>query len=133
MTNIFGISGSLRSGSFNTLLLQQAASAAPAGTRIELGSIKDIPLYDGDVESAGGLPAAAQKLKSRITECDGLLLATPEYNNGIPGVFNAAGDITDEAVLARLRTFMRGFAEFVATNRRPVPVHERSQAMSAGA
>lgn len=186
MTNILGISGSLRAGSFNTMLLQQAASAAPVGTLIELGSIKGIPLYDGDVESASGLPAAAQKLKSQVTECDGLLLVTPEYNNGIPGVFknaidwlsrpasdvprvfgnlpvaiigaspgnfgtllaqeawlpvlrilgtrpwfgarlmvsragsvfNAAGDITDEAVLAQLRKFMHGFAGFVETNRR---------------
>ena len=92
MTTILGISGSLRSGSFNTMLLKQAARAAPEGTRVEFGSIKNIPLYDGDVESASGLPAAAEQLKTQVVQCDGLLLVTPEYNNGIPGVFKNAID-----------------------------------------
>ena len=92
MTTILGISGSLRSGSFNTMLLKQAARAAPEGTRVEIGSIRHIPLYDGDVEIESGLPAAAQQLKMQVMECDGLLLVTPEYNNGIPGVFKNAID-----------------------------------------
>ena len=92
MTTILGISGSLRSGSFNTMLLKQAVRAAPEGVRVELGSIKDIPLYDGDVEIASGLPNAAEQLKAQVVQCDGLLLVTPEYNNGIPGVFKNAID-----------------------------------------
>ena len=92
MTKILGISGSLRSGSFNTMLLNQAARAVPAGASFEIGSIKDIPLYNGDVESAGGLPPAAQTLKTQVMDCDGLLLVSPEYNNSIPGVFKNAID-----------------------------------------
>jgi NAD(P)H-dependent FMN reductase len=92
MTKILGISGSLRSGSFNTMLLKQAARAVPAGTSFEIGSIRDIPLYDGDVESAGGLPPAAQALKTQVMDCDALLLVTPEYNNSMPGVFKNAID-----------------------------------------
>jgi len=92
VTKILGISGSLRSASFNAMLLKCAAQLAPEGTRFEIGSIRGIPLYDGDLESASGIPEAAQKLKAQIMDCDGLLLVTPEYNNGIPGVFKNAID-----------------------------------------
>jgi chromate reductase, NAD(P)H dehydrogenase (quinone) len=92
MTAIVGISGSLRSGSLNAALLRAAAAQMPAGATLDVGTIKGIPLYDGDAESAGGLPAAAGKLKEQIAAADGLLLVTPEYNNSIPGVFKNAID-----------------------------------------
>jgi chromate reductase, NAD(P)H dehydrogenase (quinone) len=87
MTKILGISGSLRRGSLNTMLLKNAALLVPEGTHLEMGSIHGIPLYDGDVESSKGIPEPVQKLKAQIIDCDGLLLVTPEYNHGIPGVF----------------------------------------------
>ncbi len=87
MTRLIGISGSLREGSFNTALLRAAASVMPEGSTLEITTLKGIPLYDGDLEAAQGEPAAVAALKARILACDGLLLATPEYNNGIPGVF----------------------------------------------
>jgi len=92
MATILGISGSLRKGSFNTALLRAAAEVAPAGTTIEIGSIKDIPLYDGDVEAEQGIPAAVNALKERIVAAQGLLIVTPEYNNSIPGVVKNAID-----------------------------------------
>lgn len=92
MTTIIGVSGSLRSGSLNSSLLRAAASLMPTGATLEIGSIKDIPLYDGDVEAAKGLPDAVTKLKERIVAADGLLLVTPEYNNSMPGVFKNAID-----------------------------------------
>jgi chromate reductase, NAD(P)H dehydrogenase (quinone) len=92
MTTILGISGSLRSGSINSALLRAAANAMPAGAKLEIGSIKGIPLYDGDVETAQGLPDTVVKLKERVVATDGLLLVTPEYNNSIPGVFKNAID-----------------------------------------
>ena len=55
-------------------------------------SIRNIPLYDGDLEDAQGIPAPAQVLKDAIAAADGLLLVTPEYNNSIPGVFKNAID-----------------------------------------
>jgi NAD(P)H-dependent FMN reductase len=88
---IIGISGSLRKASFNTSLLRTAVELAPTGTAIEMASIRDIPLYDGDVEAAG-VPAVVQALKDRIAAADGLLIATPEYNNSIPGVVKNAID-----------------------------------------
>jgi len=91
MTTIVGIAGSLRRGSFNHALLRAAAEMAPAGATIEIASIREIPLYDGDVEALGIPPAVAQ-LKERIARADGLLLVTPEYNGSIPGVFKNAID-----------------------------------------
>lgn len=92
MTTIVAISGSLRAKSYNTMLLHAAVKVAPAGTQIEVGTIKGIPLYDGDLEAASGIPAEVQALKEQIVRADGLLLVSPEYNNGIPGVFKNAID-----------------------------------------
>ena len=84
---IIGISGSLRRGSFNTALLRAAAGLMPAGAMLEIRTLHDIPLYDGDLEASAGVPPAVAALKEAIVAADGLLLGTPEYNNGIPGVF----------------------------------------------
>jgi NAD(P)H-dependent FMN reductase len=92
MTTILGLSGSLRSGSLNSALLRAAAAEMPAGAKLDIGSIKGIPLYDGDVESSQGIPKSVAELKERIVAADGLLLVTPEYNNSIPGVFKNAID-----------------------------------------
>ena len=92
MATIVGVCGSLRRGSFNQMLLRAAVEAAPAGTLIEPESIRDIPLYDGDVEAEEGIPPAVQRLKDRIAAADGLLIVTPEYNNSMPGVLKNAID-----------------------------------------
>lgn len=89
---IIGIAGSLRSGSYNSALLRAALEECPPDAVIEIESIRGIPLYDGDVEAAQGIPARAAELKERIASADGLLLVTPEYNNSIPGVFKNAID-----------------------------------------
>lgn len=85
MTHIIAISGSLRKGSFNTLLLKEAARVATQAN-IELASIADIPLYNGDVEAEDGVPVSVTSLQDKIEQADGLILASPEYNNGVPGV-----------------------------------------------
>lgn len=92
MVNILGISGSLRAGSYNTALLHAAQNSAPADVRVETATLHGIPLYDGDQEQSEGLPQSVVQLKARIVASDGLLLVTPEYNNGIPGVFKNAID-----------------------------------------
>lgn len=92
MTKILGISGSLRDQSYNTALLRAAARQIGAGVEFELATLHGIPLYNGDLEQKEGLPQAVANLKSSIRNCDGLLLSTPEYNNGIPGVFKNAID-----------------------------------------
>lgn len=92
MPQILGLSGSLRRASFNTALLRSAVSLAPAGSEIEARTLHGVPLYDGDLEAEEGVPAAVAALKAALGACDGLLLVTPEYNNGIPGVFKNAID-----------------------------------------
>lgn len=92
MTKILAISGSLRSGSLNTALLKAMQAANDTGAAFEIVTLHGIPLYDGDTEQRDGLPEAVVALKERIASCDGLLLGTPEYNNGVPGVFKNAID-----------------------------------------
>ncbi len=92
MKSILGLSGSLRKASFNTGLLRATADVAPEDTRVEIGSIAEVPLYNGDIEAAEGLPTAVRTLQAQLQAADGLLLVTPEYNNGIPGVFKNAID-----------------------------------------
>lgn len=92
MIKIIGIAGSLRQGSFNAGLLRAAAELAPDNCSVDTASIKGIPLYDGDLEVTEGIPGIVSEIKDRISESDGLLLVTPEYNNSIPGVFKNAID-----------------------------------------
>lgn len=92
MTGIVGISGSLRRGSFNAALLRAAGDLFPEDAELTIRTIRGIPLYDADVEAADGIPEPVVSLKEAIAAADGLLLATPEYNNSMPGVFKNAID-----------------------------------------
>ena len=74
------------------MLLRAAADAVPTGSSIQIESIRDIPVYDGDVEAEQGIPAAVQRLKDRIAASDGVLIVTPEYNNSMPGALKNAID-----------------------------------------
>ena len=89
-TTLVGIAGSLRRGSLNAMLLRAAAAEAPGA--LDIASIREIPLYDGDVEAERGIPEPVRALKDRIASARGLLLVTPEYNNSFPGVLKNAID-----------------------------------------
>jgi NAD(P)H-dependent FMN reductase len=86
VTTIVGFSGSLRKLSHNSALLAAAAAAVQPPVQLTIAPIREIPLYDGDVEVAQGLPPPVRALKEAIAAADGLLIVTPEYNNSIPGV-----------------------------------------------
>ncbi len=92
MVSLLGISGSLRASSFNTALLRAAQPLAGDSARLDAATLHGIPLYDGDLEQREGTPAAVRTLKEQILASDGLLLVSPEYNNGVPGVFKNAVD-----------------------------------------
>lgn len=92
MATLIGLSGSLRSGSFNTALLTAAAGLMPDGSDLQVHTIRGIPLYDADAEATEGIPLTVTKLKDAIAAADGLIIATPEYNNSIPGVTKNAID-----------------------------------------
>lgn len=87
MTRLLALSGSLRAGSLNTALARAAQQYAPQGIQIDVATLHGIALYDGDAETQDGIPHAVLALKEKILAADGLLLVTPEYNNGVPGVF----------------------------------------------
>lgn len=92
MTRLLGITGSLRGQSFNTALLHEAQAVAEGQVALEAATLHGVPLYDGDLEQQQGTPQAVRVLKQRILDSDGLLLVTPEYNHGVPGVFKNAID-----------------------------------------
>jgi chromate reductase len=89
---VAGIVGSLREGSLNKGLLRAAAELAPAGMEIEIYTrLGDIPPYNDDVFMKGD-PEPVADLKNFIGGADALLICTPEYNYGVPGVLKNAID-----------------------------------------
>ena len=82
---IVGISGSLRKASFNTALLKILAEKSASSINFQIVTLNDIPLYNEDLDTATGV-SAVNALKRLISSCDGVLILTPEYNHGIPGV-----------------------------------------------
>jgi NAD(P)H-dependent FMN reductase len=92
---ILALGGSLREGSRNRALLHEAAALAPADAEVDLSqlaTIGSLPLFNQDILDRGGPPAGVAELKEALRAADGLLLATPEYNWGIPGFLKNAID-----------------------------------------
>jgi len=90
---LLGITGSLRSDSYNAMLMRAAAELLPAGVELEIVDtelLRAIPAFDEDGEDAGDL--AVETLKDAIAAADGVLFATPEYNGSIPGFLKNALD-----------------------------------------
>ncbi len=91
---ILAIAGSLRLGSWNRRLLKAAAACAPAGIVISVyDDLASIPMFNEDLEQeTNGGPDAVRQLRLDVAFADGLLIATPEYNQSIPGVLKNAID-----------------------------------------
>ncbi len=92
--SVLAISGSLRSGSYNRKVLQLTKKIAEEwGAQVEEIDLRalDIPLYDGDIETAG-FPEPVLQLKAAVEAARVLLIASPEYNHSIPGVLKNAID-----------------------------------------
>jgi chromate reductase, NAD(P)H dehydrogenase (quinone) len=92
---IIALGGSLRAGSRNRALLDEAATLAPSKAELDLSQlavIGSLPLFNQDVEQRDGVPSAVAQLKDALRAADGLLIATPEYNWGIPGFLKNAID-----------------------------------------
>jgi len=97
---ILAFGGSLRRESFNhKLVLLAAAGARAAGAEVTVVELRsfELPLFDGDLESAHGLPAGAKRFKQLMKEHQGLLIASPEYNSSISGALKNAIDWASRA------------------------------------
>jgi len=84
------ISGSLRRGSYNRMLLREAARAF-GPSEVNEADLR-LPLYDGDLEEAEGVPEPVTALVAQIAAADGVIISSPEYNKGITGVIKNALD-----------------------------------------
>src|SRR4051794_30946676 len=92
---ILALGGSLREASRNRVLLHEAAALVPAGTTLDLSHVDvvgSLRLFNQDVLDRDGPPSGVTELKAALRAADGLLIATPEYNWGIPGFLKNAID-----------------------------------------
>jgi chromate reductase, NAD(P)H dehydrogenase (quinone) len=88
------VSGSLRAASMNSAVIRAAAGCAVrhhSVSEVSVLSLRDIPLFDEDVEEQGDPPAVAAA-KRAVRAADGLFVATPEYNGALSGVLKNAVD-----------------------------------------
>ena len=95
IARILAFGGSLRRDSFNQKLAAIAAAGArEAGAEVTLIALRDFPLpvFDADLEDAGGMPEAARNLKALFREHHGLLIASPEYNSSVTAALKNALD-----------------------------------------
>lgn len=118
--SVAAFAGSLRKGSYNRALLRAAAEETPEGMTIEILPIDDIPLYNQDVEQQG-FPEPVVALKDAVGRADGLIIATPEYNHGVPGVTKNVVD------------WLSRPASDSPLNRKPVGIIGASVGMTGGA
>jgi chromate reductase len=89
---VLGISGSLRQGSHNRVLLRAAAGELPPRAEfVEYSGLADLPAYDEDLDATIA-PAAVQSLRQAIEAADALIISTPEYNGSVPGALKNALD-----------------------------------------
>lgn len=94
---VLAFAGSARSASFNKQLVRiGAAGVEAAGVECTLIDLRDypLPLYDGDLEAESGLPENAARLRELLQTHEGLLIASPEYNSGIPALLKNTIDWT---------------------------------------
>lgn len=102
---ILAIAGSLRRDSWNLRLLEAAAACAPSGMTITIyRDLASIPMFNEDLEkeTLGAGPSPVRELRRKVGEADGLLIATPEYNQSIPGVLKNAMDWLSRAAPAEV-------------------------------
>jgi chromate reductase len=106
---IVAISGSLRQGSLNTALLGAARQHLGAKVEWQMADIAAIPLYNQDLDG-DTKPAAVAQLQAQIAGADALIIATPEYNYGVPGPLKNALDWVSRpayrSVLAHIPTLI---------------------------
>lgn len=108
---MIGIAGSLRKNSFNKALLRHMAEQCPEAVDFSIYDLKHIPLFNADLEEHGD-PQPVIHFKEAVEEADGLVIVTPEYSHGVPGVLKNALDwaasVTNKNVLDNKPAFVLG-------------------------
>ena len=84
--------GSLRKESYARKIARAISALAPSTLKLEVVEIRDLPLYDQDLEG-GNLPAPWAAFRARIARADAVLFVTPEYNRSVPGALKNAVDV----------------------------------------
>jgi len=92
--HLAGISGSLRKGSFNTMLLNTIPALLPESVTMTVLPFADIPLYNGDqdIPARAARPEAVKIFREGLAAADGIIIVSPEYNYSIPGGLKNAID-----------------------------------------
>ncbi len=83
--------GSLRRESFSLKLAKALQRIAPPPLQLEIVEIRDLPLYNDDLEA--NVPAAWTTYRDRLRPADAVLFVTPEYNRSVPGALKNAIDV----------------------------------------
>jgi NAD(P)H-dependent FMN reductase len=92
-TTVAVLVGSLRADSVNRKLAEILRDQAPEGVTVDLvDGLDELPFYNEDIDTAAAVPAAAARLRERISAADRVLAVTPEYNRTMPAVLNNAID-----------------------------------------
>lgn len=119
---ILVFSGSIRKASFNTRLARVVTdSLKHCGSEPTLLSLADypMPLYNGDLEDAEGLPEAAKAFKQQMIDHDGFVICSPEYNSAFSPLLKNALDWasrTEPEESSTLRAFRGKHAALLAAS-----------------
>lgn len=90
-TTLLGLSGSLRAESYSTGIVRSLQEQLSRDVELQIHDLGDLPLYNQDLDGTAP-PAAVNALRHAIAAADGLVIVTPEFNYGIPGVLKNALD-----------------------------------------
>jgi chromate reductase, NAD(P)H dehydrogenase (quinone) len=90
--NVAVLIGSLRKDSLNRKMANALIAMAPPSLALKEAPIRDLPLYDSDLEGAN-VPAAWTAFRQHVKAADAVLFVTPEYNRSVPGGLKNAIDV----------------------------------------
>lgn len=132
---LIGISGSLRSASYNTAILETLALRIADRAALRVWRLNDIPLYDQDLDT-DTRPQVVADLRRAVREADGVVIAAPEYNYGLPGVLKNALDwlprpYSKSAFIAKLVLTMMSSPAFTGGARAQAQLHDVLTLMAA--
>jgi chromate reductase len=92
VAHVLAISGSLRRASSNSALVSAAVQLAPVGVDVSIyRELADVPPFNPDLDTEAA-PAATFRFRTALQECDAVLISSPEYAHGVPGVLKNALD-----------------------------------------